>query len=62
MQFLVNCFIFVWHCVGGGSGDPGGPKGAPEINAASGVAAVALLLSIGAIVYRQMHERQQQQR
>lgn len=60
MQFLVNCFIVIWHCVGGGTGDPGGPKPAPEINAASSIAAIALLLSIGAIVYRQLQERQEQ--
>jgi len=60
MQFLVDCFVVIWHCVGGPS-DPGGPKPAPEINAASSVAAVALLLSIGAIVYRRLQERQEQQ-
>lgn len=60
MQFFVDCVIAVWHCVGGGSGNPGGPAGAPEINAASSVAAIALLLSIGAIVYRELQERQEQ--
>ncbi|MFT3731945.1 MAG: hypothetical protein QM780_11085 [Hyphomicrobium sp.] len=57
MQFIVDCFIVVWHCVGGGSGDPGGPQPAPEINAAGSVAAIALLLSVGAIIYRQMQEQ-----
>ncbi|WP_409560906.1 hypothetical protein RLW55_09845 [Hyphomicrobium sp. B1] len=59
MQFVVDCFIVVWHCVGGGgAGDPGGPHPAPEINAASSVAAIALLLSVGAIVYRRMQQTQ----
>ncbi len=53
MRVIVDCFIAIWNCIP----DPGGPKPAPEINAASGVAAVALLLSIGAMVYRQMQEQ-----
>jgi hypothetical protein len=58
MQFVVNCFIVIWHCVGGGPSDPGGPHPAPEINAANSVAAIALLLSVGAILYRRMQQAQ----
>ena len=58
MQFLVDCFITIWHCTGGGTGDPG-PQHAPEINAANSFAAIALLLSIGAIVYRRLQQEQQ---
>lgn len=58
MQFVVNCFIVVWNCVGGGSSTPSGPHPAPEINAANSVAAIALLLSVGAIIYRRMQQTQ----
>jgi hypothetical protein len=54
MRFIIDCFAAVFNCVG----DPGGPTPAPEINAASGLAAVALLLSIGAMLYRQRQEEQ----
>jgi hypothetical protein len=51
--FFIDCFIAVWNCVGGGS-PGGGPKPAPEIDATNGAAAVALLLCVGIILYRQL--------
>jgi hypothetical protein len=54
MQFIVNCFLVIWNCTG--PTDPGGPQPAPEINAANGVAALALLLSFTAIMYRRWQQ------
>jgi hypothetical protein len=42
-------------CLGGG-GDGGGAAAAPEINASGAFAAIALLLSIGMIVYRRLQK------
>lgn len=57
MQFIIDCFKALWHCVGD-PGTPSGPHPAPEINAASSVAVVALLLSVTAVVYRQWQQGQ----
>ncbi len=54
LRALIDCFSAVFNCTPGSD-----PQPAPEINAASGVAAIVLLLSIGAIVYRQMQQEQQ---
>ncbi len=55
MGLLIECFRVVWNCVGGPT-NPGGPQPAPEINAGSSVVALALLLSIAAIVYRRLQQ------
>ncbi len=55
MRFVVDCFVAIWNCV---PGNPGDPKPAPEINAASGAAALAFLLCVGVILYRQMQQEQ----
>jgi hypothetical protein len=54
MRFVIACFQAVFNCDPGGGTPP-----APEIHAASGMAAVALLLTIGAIVYRQRQQELQ---
>ncbi|MET1045540.1 MAG: hypothetical protein ABWX70_02390 [Hyphomicrobium sp.] len=61
MQWLIDCFTVVWHCVGGGGSNPGGPQPAPEIDATSGVTALALLLCVAAIIYRQLQLQHYQQ-
>lgn len=53
LSYLIDCFKSVFDCVGGS-----GPQGAPEMNAASGVTAIALLLCIAAVVYRRLQQEQ----
>jgi hypothetical protein len=52
---ILDCFIAVFNCL---PSSPSGPQGAPEINAASGVSALALLLCVAAVVYRQNQQKQ----
>ncbi|WP_409561154.1 hypothetical protein [Hyphomicrobium sp. MC8b] len=43
-------------CFGGDGGGGGGPAPAPEIDGPASLTAVALLISVGAIVYRKMKD------
>lgn len=49
MKFIVDCFAAVFNCVTA----PPGPTPAPEINIHTGAAAVALLVCVTLIAYRQ---------
>jgi hypothetical protein len=57
VRYLIDCFIVLWDCV---PSHPVGPKPAPEIDAASSVAVIALLLSVIAVVYRKWQQEHQQ--
>jgi hypothetical protein len=52
MLWANNAFAFCLFFCGGPGG--GGSTPAPEIDGAGGLPAVALLLSVGAIVYRKL--------
>ncbi len=49
----MQSLIALWHCVTG----PSGGNQAPEINASAGLAAVALLVSVAAVAYRQAQKQ-----
>ncbi len=55
MRYIIDCFIVLWNCVGDPS-NPGGPKPAPEIDATSSIAVIALLLSVIAVIYRKWQQ------
>lgn len=43
-------------CIGPPSGGGGGPAPAPEIDGPASLSAIALLISVGAIVYRKLKD------
>jgi hypothetical protein len=50
-----SAFCIFGICIGGGGG--GGASSAPEIDGPGGLAAIALLICIGAVAYRALQRR-----
>jgi len=50
-----SAFCIFGICIGGGGG--GGASSAPEIDGPGGLAAIALLLCVGAVAYRALQRR-----
>ena len=50
-----SAFCIFGICIGGGGG--GGASSAPEIDGPGGLAAIALLISVGAVAYRALQRR-----
>jgi hypothetical protein len=49
-------FCILGLCIGGGGGD-GGASPAPELDGPGALSAAALVICVGAIVYRRLHRR-----
>ncbi len=58
MLWASNAFAFCIGpiCFGPPSGGGGGPAAAPEIDGPASLTAIALLISVGAIVYRKLKD------
>jgi hypothetical protein len=52
-----SAFCIFGICIGGGGGGGGGASSAPEIDGPGGLAAIALLICIGAVAYRALQRR-----
>ena len=53
-----SAFCILGICLGdGGGGGDGGASSAPEIDGPGGLAAIALLISVGAVAYRALQRR-----
>jgi|SwirhirootsSR2_FD_contig_31_3033025_length_297_multi_2_in_0_out_0_1 hypothetical protein len=50
-----SAFCIFGICIGGGGG--GGASSAPEIDGPGGLAAIALLICVGAVAYRALQRR-----
>jgi hypothetical protein len=52
-----SAFCILGICLGDSGGGGGGASSAPEIDGPGGLAAIALLISVGAVAYRALQRR-----